>query len=240
MPGIWSNHPVKAVLLRLSDRLSDRLYDDGSAKYGALPAALIVATLVTGAVDAVSYLALGHIFVANMTGNVVFLGFAVAGAKGLTVWAPCLAIACFGAGARAEARLGRRIGDDHRRLSAAVAAHAAFVTVALLIAALEDDARTSTHVQLTAILAFGFGVQNAVVRKLAVPDFTTTVLTMTVTGLAADPLGKPTVRRLLALACMFLGALAGGLLVLHQSVSAALGLALVLLAVAGGLARIGS
>ncbi|GAA2045090.1 YoaK family protein [Catenulispora yoronensis] len=227
---------MKAALLRLSDRL----YDGGSAEYGALPAALIAATLVTGTVDAVSYLALGHIFVANMTGNVVFLGFAVAGAKGLTVWAPCLAVACFGAGAWTETRLGRRsAGDDPRRLSHAVAAHAAFVTLALLIAALEDDTKTATRVQLTAILAFGFGVQNAVVRKLAVPDLTTTVLTMTVTGLAADPLGKATVRRLVSLGCMFLGALVGGLLVLHQNVSTALGLALVLLAGAGMLARIG-
>jgi uncharacterized membrane protein YoaK (UPF0700 family) len=224
---------VKAALLRLSDRL----YEDGAAKYGVLPASLIAATLVTGTVDAVSYLALGHIFVANMTGNVVFLGFALAGAKGLTVWAPCLAIACFAAGAFAETRLARRApGDDRRRLARAVVAHAVFVAVALLIAALEDDAKTATHAQLTAILAFGFGVQNAVVRKLAVPDLTTTVLTMTVTGLAADPLGKPTVRRLLSLGCIFLGALSGGLLVLHQSISAALGLALALLLVAAGLA----
>ncbi|GAA1960426.1 YoaK family protein [Catenulispora subtropica] len=227
---------MKAALLRLSDRL----YDDGAAEYNTLPAALIVATLVTGTVDAVSYLALGHIFVANMTGNVVFLGFAVAGAKGLTVWAPILAAGCFAAGAWTETRLGRRsAGDDRRRLSAAVGAHAAFVTVALLIAAFEDDAKTSTHAQLTAILAFGFGVQNAVVRKLAVPDLTTTVLTMTVTGLAADPLGKATWRRVISLVCMFVGALAGGVLVLHVGVSAALGLAVGLLVIAGGVARAG-
>lgn len=226
---------MKAALLRLSDRL----YDGGAAKYGLLPGPLIVATLVTGTVDAVSYLALGHIFVANMTGNVVFIGFALAGAHALTVWAPCLAIACFAAGAFTETRLARHTpGDeDHHRLANAVAAHAVFVTVACLLAALEDDTKTATHAQLIAILAFGFGVQNAVVRKLAVPDLTTTVLTMTVTGTAADAFGKPTVRRLLSLGCMFLGALCGGLLVLHQSISAALGLALALLVVAGGLAR---
>jgi uncharacterized membrane protein YoaK (UPF0700 family) len=228
---------VKAALLRLSDRL----YDDGAAKYGVLPAPLIAATLVTGIVDAVCYLALGHIFVANMTGNVVFLGFALTGAKGLTVWAPCLAIACFGAGAWTETRLARRSSDrtDHRRLANAIVSHAGFVTVALLIAALEDDGKTATHVQLIAILAFGFGLQNAVVRKVGVPDLTTTVLTMTVTGLAADPLGKPTVRRLLSLGCIFLGALVGGLLVLHQGMSAALGSALALLVVSALLARLG-
>lgn len=235
MPASGLIASVKAALLRLSDRL----YNDGAAKHGVLPAPLIVATLVTGVVDAVSYLALNHIFVANMTGNVVFLGFALAGAKGLTVWAPCLAIACFAAGAWAEPRLARRTaGDDqHRRLANAVTAHAVFVAAALLIAAAEDDGKTSTHAQLTAILAFGFGVQNAVVRKLAVPDLTTTVLTMTVTGIASDPFGKPTVRRLLSLGCIFAGALCGGLLVLHQSISAALGLALALLVVTAVLAR---
>src|SRR5258706_14355120 len=51
------------------------------ACHGPLPLLLIVLTVVTGLVDAVSYLELGHVFVANMTGNVVFLGFAAAGAS---------------------------------------------------------------------------------------------------------------------------------------------------------------
>jgi uncharacterized membrane protein YoaK (UPF0700 family) len=41
-------------------------------------------TAVTGVVDAVSFLALGHVFTANMTGNIVFLGFALAGARRFT------------------------------------------------------------------------------------------------------------------------------------------------------------
>jgi Protein of unknown function (DUF1275) len=43
----------------------------GDAKHGPLPALLVAMTLVTGLVDAFSYLVLGHVFVANMTGNVV-------------------------------------------------------------------------------------------------------------------------------------------------------------------------
>lgn len=53
-----------------------------SGRFGPLPPLLIAMTVVTGLVDAFSYLVLGHVFVANMTGNVVFLGFAVAGAHG--------------------------------------------------------------------------------------------------------------------------------------------------------------
>jgi hypothetical protein len=36
---------------------------------------LLTLTVVTGTVDAVSILSLGRVFVANMTGNVVFVGF---------------------------------------------------------------------------------------------------------------------------------------------------------------------
>jgi uncharacterized membrane protein YoaK (UPF0700 family) len=50
-----------------------------------LPPLLILLTVVTGLVDAASYLSLGHVFVANMTGNVVFLGFALAGASGFSI-----------------------------------------------------------------------------------------------------------------------------------------------------------
>jgi hypothetical protein len=53
---------------------------------GLLPPLLLLLTVVTGLVDAASYLKLGHVFVANMTGNVVFLGFAIAGAGGLSIW----------------------------------------------------------------------------------------------------------------------------------------------------------
>jgi uncharacterized membrane protein YoaK (UPF0700 family) len=78
------------------------------------------------------------------------------------------------------------------------------------------------------------GVRNATVRRIAVPDLTTTVLTMTLTGLAADApvlggTGKGSVRRVAAVVAMLVGALAGALL-LRQSLVlplvAAAGLAL--------------
>ena len=64
-------------------------------RHGPLVPMLIVLTLLTGVVDAVSYLELGHVFVANMTGNVVFLGFAIAGAPGLSVASSLIALAAF-------------------------------------------------------------------------------------------------------------------------------------------------
>src|SRR6478609_3635772 len=81
-----------------------------------LPGALLTLTLVTGMVDAVSFLGLGHVFTANMTGNVVFLGFAVAGASGLSVRASAIGLVSFLAGAVAGGRFGlERSGRSRRR-----------------------------------------------------------------------------------------------------------------------------
>lgn len=85
---------------------------------------------------------------------------------------------------------------------------------------------------LIALLAFAMGVRNAVVRRIAVADLTTTVVTMTLTGLAADsPVaggsGKGSVRRVTAVLAMFAGALCGALL-LKTSLFAPLALAAVL------------
>jgi hypothetical protein len=74
---------------------------DRGGEYGPLPPLLVAMTVVTGLVDAFSYLVLGHVFVANMTGNVVFLAFALAGARGFSLPAVVVALTAFGAGALA-------------------------------------------------------------------------------------------------------------------------------------------
>jgi uncharacterized membrane protein YoaK (UPF0700 family) len=105
-------------------------------------------------------------------------------------------------------------------------------------AAIITDGRVTTAVQYTLIVlsGLGMGLQNAVARRLGVPDMTTTVLTLTLTGLAADSTlaggasPRPG-RRVLAVLAMFLGGLVGAQLVLHGQLAAALGLALLLLLV---------
>src|SRR6202050_320680 len=86
-----------------------------------LPPVLISMTLVTGLVDAFSYLVLGHVFVANMTGNVVFLGFALAGAPGFSITASLTAVASFAAGALLGGRLGSRYRGHRARLHCSAA-----------------------------------------------------------------------------------------------------------------------
>ncbi|WP_344121250.1 YoaK family protein [Streptomyces blastmyceticus] len=216
---------------RVLEGAADRLFPGGGNEHGALPVALVLLTLVTGFVDAVSYLGLHHVFVANMTGNVVFLGFALAGAGNLSARASALAFGAFMAGAWTVGRLGRRVRRTGRLFTAITGVHAALVAAALVVALTAGHRTVPARAALIALLGCGMGMQNAVVRTLGIPDLTTTVLTRTVTGLIADEPGPATVRRVVSLSTMFVGALCGGALFLHAGAPQALAAAVVLLVV---------
>jgi uncharacterized membrane protein YoaK (UPF0700 family) len=205
--------------------------------HGPLPALLLGLTLLTGLVDAVSILALGRVFVANMTGNIVFIGFALAGAAGFSLAASLAALSGFAVGARVGGRLIDRIGRDRARLLA-IGSIIELISVGAVLALTAVSGPSLSPVirdVAAAMLAAGTGIQNAVVRRLAVPDMTTTVLTMTLTGIAADPqhgpAGKALPRRLLVVATMLVGAFGGGAILLHAGPTPALALATALLAV---------
>jgi uncharacterized membrane protein YoaK (UPF0700 family) len=184
-----------------------------------LVSALLILTAVTGLIDAVSYLRMGHVFVANMTGNVVFLGFSLQPGSGLSLPASAVAIGAFLAGALAGGRLAARLTDRPGTwLRVAFTTQAATLAVVALLGGLGVLTYTGHRALLTtAVLAVSFGLQNATVRRIAAPDLTTTVLTLTLTGLAADsrlaggPGARPH-RRLGSILAMFAGAAAGALL----------------------------
>ncbi|WP_406132930.1 DUF1275 domain-containing protein [Streptomyces zaomyceticus] len=157
-------------------------------RHGPLPPLLLTLTMVTGLVDAVSYLGLGEVFVANMTGNVVLLGFALAGTAGLSAPATAVSTAAFLVGAVAGGRFGGRFaGHRGRLLASAVSVQAVLVTAALVTTTLADDGSADpVRYTLIVLLGLAMGLQNAVVRRLGVPDLTTTVVTQTLTGLASD------------------------------------------------------
>jgi len=198
--------------------------------HGPLPMLLVCLTVVTGLVDAFSYLSLGHVFVANMTGNVVFLGFALAGVGEISIVASLLAVLAFVLGAAVGGRwaAGRALHRGHL-LAASTSVQACLVLVASVIAR-TAGVQGAAGLTLIGLLALAMGGQNAVVRRLAVPDLTTTVLTLTVTGLAADTT-SPSVRgrRLISVLSMLAGALAGGVLLHWVTLAAPLWLAAVLL-----------
>src|ERR1700729_2591372 len=120
-------HTDTGVAAFLADA-RDTVIPGRTGRHGPLPPLLISMTLVTGLVDAFSYLVLGHVFVANMTGNVVFLGFALAGAPGFSITASLVAMAGFALGAGLGGRLGSRHKDQRARLhSSAGAVQAGFL-----------------------------------------------------------------------------------------------------------------
>ncbi|WP_329561251.1 YoaK family protein [Kitasatospora sp. NBC_01266] len=213
---------------------------DLTDRHGPLPPLMIVLTVVTGLIDAFSYLTLGHVFVANMTGNVVFSGFAIVGAAGFSLAASLASLAAFAAGALLGGRLGRSARQHRARvLHRALTVEAALVAGAFLATQVVGHPYGGQgRYPLIALLGLAMGVQNAAARALAVPDLTTTVLTLTITGIAADSrlAGGPDARagrRLLSAAAMLVGALAGACAVLHGHPALVLLLAAALLAAAG-------
>jgi uncharacterized membrane protein YoaK (UPF0700 family) len=194
---------------------------------------LTLLSLSTGIVDATSVLGLGKVFVANMTGNVVFLGFAAAGAPGFHWELYVLALLAFGFGAVASGRLGRSpIARSRRRwlvIAAAVEAGLLWIAAACAFAA-PSDAAAWLHYLLIALVAVAMGSRNATVRQLNVPDLTTTVVTRTITGLAADSRlaggpGRNLGRRLRAILALFVGAALGAFMVLRWGLAPPLALA---------------
>lgn len=221
--------------------------------WGPLPEMLLTLTLVTGLVDAVSILALGRVFVANMTGNVVFAGFAIVGAPGFSLGASLFALAGFLIGAYWGGFMTGRVGHDRAlHVRAATVAEFGLLAIALIVASASGGAAAATgtlHIAkgagafgagityvLALALATAMGIQNSVARKLAVPDLTTTVLTMTLTGIGADSRagrrGRFTlIRRVLAVVTMLAGGMLGAWLVLDVGVVAPLAVATCLLAI---------
>jgi uncharacterized membrane protein YoaK (UPF0700 family) len=180
---------------------------------------LLALTFSTGTVDAVSYLGLGHVFTANMTGNVVLLGFGIAHAGGLPVVSPIVSTAAFAIGAGFGGMLSRRLSERHStHVATALAFEAALLAAATVLVGVAHIHPGSAAADGTiALMAGAMGIRNATVRRLAVPDLTTTVLTMTLTGLAADSTiaggsGKGTLRRTSAILAMLVGAIAGALM----------------------------
>lgn len=205
---------------------------------GPLPFLLLGLTLLSGLVDAFTYLVLGHVFVANMTGNVVLLGFSVGGIGGFSVVASLTALLAFGVGSRVCGRLLRSTGG-HRGRELLAFSSAQWVLLALAGVAwmiLPGGGPSSPGSLVTvALMALAMGLQSQGARHLKVTNMTTTVLTMTLTGLFADSAVTGTApqhqgRRVLSVLAMVLGAFLGALLVSHGAAGWILGAALALLA----------
>ena len=192
---------------------------------------LVALTVSTGAVDALSWLGLGNVFSAFMTGNIAFLGFRVAGAAGPAVPRVLASIAAFALGAVLAARIvapGWRAGVTWpprvtAALVAALLAQAAFLGLWLAV-----DAHPSSGAgdALIAMSALAMGTQTTAIYSLGVRALFTTAATATFAVLMGDLAGWSQTsreRRRLAAAILglFAGAVVGGLLVVHARTWAA-------------------
>jgi uncharacterized membrane protein YoaK (UPF0700 family) len=191
-------------------------------------------TFVTGLVDAASYLSMGRIFTANMTGNVVLLGLAVANVPGLSVLRSITALIFALAGAIVSGRLEHWTSNWRRShwLGMAAGMETTLLFVACMLLGMQHDSVVLPGCSLygvIALTALAMGIRNGTVRRLGVPDITTTVLTLTVAALASESSlagghNPRWGRRISAVFSMFSGA-AVGASVLQRSLALVLGLA---------------
>ncbi|GAY12890.1 YoaK family protein [Pseudonocardia sp. N23] len=207
-------------------------------RHGPLPALLLVLTFVSGVVDAISILSVGRVFVANMTGNVVFIGFALAGVEGFSLSASLIAVAGFIVGALSGGRLIDRFGQSRPVLLRNCVAVESVLLGGCLVISLVVHLRQGGPVASTVvagIAAAAMGLQTATARRIGVPDMTTSVVTMTLTGFAADHRNatEAAIRRGAVVVSMLLGALVGAVLVLRIGSHAGFIAVLVLLVIVG-------
>jgi uncharacterized membrane protein YoaK (UPF0700 family) len=191
-------------------------------------ALMLTLTFSTGVVDAIGYLGLDKVFAGNMTGNVVVLGMALAGADGLPWVGPLLALGAFMVGAVVSGRVLRPVAAGWTTRSTWLFTATGLVIAGLAIALWAADGVPPEpwSLLLTSLLAAAMGLQAATARHIAVKDVTTVVVTSTITGFAADSrlaggAGQPWFRRLAAIVLIAAGAVVGALLL---SVHIALGL----------------
>jgi len=149
---------------------------------------LLLLTFATGIVDAVSVLVLGHVFVANMTGNVIFLGFWFVPHSGVDLTAAIVAFVSFLAGTVLGGRLARHIDSEVRLwLSVALGVEVlVLLTLSILAGTGVLNYHDNTKLILIAGLALTFGSQNATARQFGIQELSTTVLTSTIVGLGFD------------------------------------------------------
>jgi uncharacterized membrane protein YoaK (UPF0700 family) len=195
----------------------------------ALYGSLYCLTFVTGLVDAGSWVAMGHVLTANMTGNIIFLGFAFGGVQGLSIGRSVTVLVLGLAGGFLAGKLDSLLGKRPRNfwLAAAFGSEALLLfsamTVAWYFQSRGGQLISAALYAIIALTALGMGMRNGTVKRLAVPDLTTTVLTLTVAALAFDfslgPGKNPGWRRRVgSVLMMFSGAFVGVQLLKHSLV----------------------
>lgn len=209
-------------------------------------AALLLLTFATGLIDAVSVLILGHVFVANMTGNVIFLGFWFVPHSGVDLTAALVAFVSFVLGAVIGGRFARHLDYEVRVwLTAALGAEVLALAVLAVLAGTGVLTYQGTdRLILISGLAIVFGAQSVAARRFGIQELTTTVLTATIVGIGSDSrlaggTGEREKLRFSVVLTMCGGAIVGATLSRHF-VAPVIGLAAVAVAAALAVFRYGA
>ena len=183
-------------------------------------------TLSSGAVDAISFLALGKVFTAFMTGNLVFLGLLAVGSGTQSVISVVVSIALFAAGVYLATRIvgpSRGSGAWPHRATASlgVTAVAQACFLAVWVAGGGQPPGGGVVAVLIALWALAMGIQTGTVLSLGIPGVFTTAATATLTYLMSDVAhprssAAEDMRRLAGvLVSLFVGAALGALLLAY-------------------------
>jgi len=186
---------------------------------------LVGLTISVGAVDALSFLGLGKVFSAFVTGDIAFLGFRAGGAPGPSVPRTLAATAAFALGAFLAARIVRRTRNSDSvwprpamvSLAVSLVFQAAFLA---LWASLKGHAGSGSGDVLIALSGVAMGMQFATCFSLGVRADFTTAATATLAVLAGDLAGwsqtRGERRRLAATVVgLFVGAVVGAVLLIN-------------------------
>jgi uncharacterized membrane protein YoaK (UPF0700 family) len=207
--------------------------------------ALLLLTFATGLVDAISVLVLGHVFVANMTGNVIFLGFWFVQSTVVDLTAAAVAFISFVAGTVLGGRLARHLDTEVRRwLTVALGIEVLILTTLSILAGTGVLAYQGyDRLIIIAGLAVSFGSQNAAARQFGIQELSTTVLTQTIVGIGFDSrlaggTGQREKLRYGVVLTMLGGAVVGATMT-RFTVSPVIGLAAVVVATSAAIFRFG-
>ncbi|MEM6105363.1 YoaK family protein [Mycobacterium sp. 050272] len=151
-------------------------------------AALLLLTFATGLADSISILVLGHVFVANMTGNVVFLGFWLAPRTSIDLTAVSVALPTFVTTTILSGRLQRYFGERARPWITTVLATEILLllTLSILAGAGVLHYHDNTKLIMIGFLTVTFGLQHSSARQFGIQELSTTVLTSTIVSLGLD------------------------------------------------------
>jgi uncharacterized membrane protein YoaK (UPF0700 family) len=192
----------------------------GDRPHGAArDARVVLLTVTTGAVDAVTFLLLGKVFSSVITGNLVLLGVSAATGASSEAIHSGVALAGYAAGVAVGAPLAAR-GEDHDATwpwSVTVTLAAELCVLGAFCVGWELSGgrpRDGALLVLLVLTASAMGMQSAATRRLG--QMSSTYLTSTLTAVvAALATGKPPEamgRSLGVIAAIVAGALVGGIL----------------------------